>query len=32
MPVRLVFDDAGGARDKDGAAYIGFHFVAGDAQ
>jgi uncharacterized OB-fold protein len=28
MPVRLVFDDAGGARDKDGAPYAGFHFVA----
>ena len=25
--LRLVFDDAGGARDKDGAPYIGFHFV-----
>ena len=28
MPVRLVMDDAGGAKDKDGAAYAGFHFVA----
>lgn len=27
MPVRLVFDDAGGARDAEGAPYIGFHFV-----
>lgn len=27
LPVRLEFDDAGGARDKDGAAYVGFHFV-----
>ena len=27
LPVRLVFDDAGGARDKEGAPYIGFHFV-----
>jgi uncharacterized OB-fold protein len=38
MPVALVFDDAGGARDKDGAPYVGFHFVprelvyGGDAQ
>ena len=31
MPVRLVIDNAGGAKDKDGAAYVGFHFVtAGD--
>jgi uncharacterized OB-fold protein len=27
LPLRLVFDDAGGARDKEGAPYIGFHFV-----
>lgn len=38
LPVRLVFDDAGGARDKDGVPYVGFHFVprtetlAGDAR
>jgi uncharacterized OB-fold protein len=33
LPVRLVFDDAGGARDKDGASYVGFHFVPeGDSQ
>ena len=32
MPVRLVFDDAGGTRDADGNPYVGFHFVAGDAQ
>ena len=31
MPVRLVFDDAGGAVDGDGHPYVGFHFVAGDA-
>jgi uncharacterized protein len=32
MPVRLVFDNAGGACDKDGAPYVGFHFVSkGDA-
>lgn len=32
LPLRLVFDDAGGARDTDGAGYVGFHFVpAGDA-
>lgn len=28
LPVQLVFDDAGGARDKDGVPYVGFHFVA----
>lgn len=27
MPVRLVFDDAGGATDKEGIPYVGFHFV-----
>ncbi|MBW8755125.1 MAG: OB-fold domain-containing protein [Sphingomonadales bacterium] len=27
MPVSRVFDDAGGARDKDGVPYVGFHFV-----
>lgn len=32
MSVRLVFDDAGGAVDADGHPYVGFHFVAGDAQ
>ncbi len=26
MPVKLVFDDAGGAKDKDGVPYVGFHF------
>lgn len=32
MPVRIEFDDAGGAKDKDGRPYVGFHFVAeGDA-
>jgi uncharacterized protein len=32
MPIRLVMDNAGGATDKDGAPYVGFHFVAqGDA-
>jgi uncharacterized protein len=32
MPVRLVIDNAGGATDKDGAAYVGFHFAPkGDA-
>ena len=32
LPLRLVFDDAGGATDKDGAPWIGFHFVVqGDA-
>jgi uncharacterized OB-fold protein len=28
MPVRLVFDDAGGTRDAKDVPYIGFHFVA----
>ena len=33
MPVRLVMDNAGGATDKDGAAYVGFHFTpAGGSQ
>jgi uncharacterized OB-fold protein len=27
MALRLVFDDAGGARDKDGVPYVGFHFI-----
>ncbi len=32
MPVRLVMDNAGGATDKDGAPYVGFHFTPmGDA-
>lgn len=33
LPVQVVFDDAGGAKDADGASYIGFHFVprAGEA-
>jgi len=26
MPVIAVFDDAGGARDADGVAYLGYHF------
>jgi uncharacterized OB-fold protein len=28
LPVTLVFDDAGGALDKDGTPYVGYHFVA----
>lgn len=33
MPVRLVFDDAGGAHDKQDVPYVGFHFVAsGDSE
>jgi uncharacterized protein len=33
LPVRAVFDDAGGARSSDGAAFVGFHFVPeGDAR
>ena len=32
MRLKLTFDDAGGTRDKDGAPYVGFHFVPeGDA-
>lgn len=32
LPVSVMFDDAGGARDKGGNPYVGFHFVpAGDA-
>jgi uncharacterized protein len=31
LPLRLEFDDAGGARDKDGAPYVGFHFVPAGA-
>ena len=27
MPLRLVFDDAGGALDAAGTGYVGFHFV-----
>ena len=37
LPVRLTFDDAGGARDGEGAPYVGFHFTplsdsAGESQ
>lgn len=32
LPLRLVFDDAGGARDKEGVPYVGFHFVKGDGE
>ena len=32
MPVRLVIDNAGGATDKDGVPFVGFHFTSlGDA-
>lgn len=32
LPVSLEFDNAGGALDKDGVPYVGFHFVPkGDA-
>jgi len=27
MPVRIEFDDAGGAKGEDGRPYVGFHFV-----
>lgn len=30
LAVRVVFDDAGGARDSQGAPYVGFHFVPGE--
>lgn len=34
LPVALRFDDAGGAVDKEGGAFVGFHFVpvAGEAR
>jgi len=32
MPVRLMFDDAGGARDPQGAPYVGFHFIPAGGQ
>jgi uncharacterized OB-fold protein len=28
MPVKLVFDDAGGAKDDEGVPYVGYHFLA----
>lgn len=28
MPVTLVFDDAGGAKDNDGNGYVAYHFAA----
>ena len=31
MPVTLVLDDAGGSHDKDGAPYVGYHFVPAGA-
>ncbi len=31
MPVLMEFDDAGGAKDSEGAPYIGFHFVPAGA-
>jgi len=31
MPVRLLMDDAGGAKDKDGNAYVAYHFTAATA-
>ncbi|MCB2064646.1 MAG: OB-fold domain-containing protein [Novosphingobium sp.] len=31
MPVRLVMDDAGGAKDKDGNPYVAYHFTAATA-
>jgi uncharacterized OB-fold protein len=27
LPVKLIFDDAGGAVDGEGCAFVGFHFV-----
>ncbi len=33
LPVAVVFDDAGGARDSEGNPYVGFHFEPrGDGQ
>ncbi len=31
MPVRLVMDDAGGAKDKEGNDYVAYHFTAAGA-
>jgi uncharacterized OB-fold protein len=32
LRLKLVYDDAGGARDKEGAPYVGYHFIPeGDA-
>jgi len=32
MRLKLVFDDAGGAKDKEGTPYVGYHFIPeGDA-
>jgi uncharacterized OB-fold protein len=31
MPVRLVMDNAGGAKDKDGNEYVAYHFTAATA-
>lgn len=32
MRLKLVFDDAGGAKNKEGAPYVGYHFIPeGDA-
>ncbi|MBV1918069.1 MAG: OB-fold domain-containing protein [Sphingomonadaceae bacterium] len=28
MPVTLEFDDAGGAKDKEGNSFVAYHFVA----
>lgn len=28
MPVKVVMNDAGGAKDKDGNAYVAYHFAA----
>jgi hypothetical protein len=32
MPVWLVIDDAGGAKDSEGAPYVGFHFESAGEQ
>lgn len=32
MPLRLVIDDAGGAKDSEGAPYVGFHFESAGEQ
>ena len=32
LPVRVRFDDAGGALDKEGAAFVGFHFEQAETE
>ena len=32
LPVKLIFDDAGGALDADGNGYVGYHFDAAEGE